>query len=309
MGRHLGFTRQMMGKFAACLCVASVSAGNLAVAEPPLSPAEEYLTPYLSELLDPRKNIFALGLAGLAKFVNAGPTSIENWIIGRLVPDGEISIPVNTSVNVQIPAGAGKVEMDFLIHYATVGGLNGFKTLKPMNLLADGRFTWGGILDLSELPFTAKTELEQWGLAAAINGSVSKPSVNFQAIIAMNITKLKKANFRLLRAPLNCAIWAIAADENAGMLALNVTSATLDMEDVNADFNITGGTFGKEWNDQFAQNLKDALTDQKPNLLANLSTIYSEQLRVLANQALLDQIPTMQHENPCIAEGLESVIV
>lgn len=288
-----------MGKIATCLFVATAWA-----ASPPLAPTEEYLAPYEGDLLDPRGNIVSLGIAGLADFINLVPASIENWIIGKIVPDGEVSVPVNTSINVVIPAGAGKVDMNFLVEYATVGGLNQFSTLEPFKLLDDHKYTWKGSLALKDLPISAKTQLQEWGLAVAIDGSVKNPVVKYEAIAAMNVTRIKEANFRLFLHPVNCAVWSIAAVEDAGLMGVNITSLTLDMSDVAADFNITGGTFGKDWNDQFAQNLEDALEQQKPDLIANLSTKYSEQIHGVINDALRDEIIKSQHEQPCMAESM-----
>jgi len=285
-----------MAKFAAC-CLAT------AWASPSLAPAEEYLAPYESDLLDPRGNILSLGIAGLAEFINLVPSQIENWIIGLIVKDGEVSVPVNTSINVQIPAGAGSVDMDFFVNYATVGGLNKFTTLQPFKLMADHKYTWSGSLALKDLPVNASTTLEQWGLSVAINGTVVNPVVKYEAIAAINVTKIKEANFRLFLHPVNCAVWSIAADEDAGLLGVNITSLELDMSDIAANFDISGGTFGEDWNKQFAQNLEDALEQQKPDLIANLSTKYSEQIHDVVNAALLDQIIKSQHETPCMIES------
>lgn len=299
----------MMFKFAACLCFAGVLGHNWALDAHPLRPTEQYLAPYLDDVLDYRKNIWSLGVVGLTNLLDAVPTSVEDFIIGRFVPGGQVSVPVNTSVDVVIPAGAGTVDMTFLVHYATLGGLNAFQTFQPLKLAKDGRFTWTSKIDLDELPLAAKTELQEWGLAVEIVGAAAKPSIHFDVVMALNHTKLRSMKFAWKKAPLKCAIWAIAADDDAAVLGLNVTSVKLDLADVNADFNITGGTFGKDWNDQFAQNLKDALDQAKPDLIANLSTLYSEKLRGLANDGLLQLIPKMQHDQPCMPESLNSIIV
>jgi len=48
------------------------------------------------------------------------------------------------------------------------------------------------------------------------------------------------------------------------------------------------------------------LIDQKPDLLANLSTVYSQKLQDVANDAFLHQIPQMHRNTPCTPDGVDS---
>lgn len=108
-----------------------------------------------------------------------------------------------------------------------------------------------------------------------------------------------------MKSSMSCAAWPLAIHEDSGVSGVNITSLRMDVDDMGFKVNFTGGTFGQDWNDEFAGNLEDFFTQSKANILGNLSTAYSHQAADMLNHVILQQIPQMHREQPCTHDTVQ----
>lgn len=287
------------------VALSSEALSSEAFGQHPLRENEKYLEGYLDELLDYRENPVAKRYIMLANLVDALPTWIEDLFIPVLIPDSSLTVPLNLDQEIVIPIDGGEIDMHWHFDDLVFEGLKSFRTFRPLKLLEDGRFTWAGQIDLSELSAHTSATLLDWDLTANIAAKLVNPSLTFEVVIAFNRTRLCGVWGDVLKSSLACASWALANHEEYGISGANVTSLQLNIDDIDLHFNFTGGSFGQDWDDEFASNLEGAFNEQKSNILGNLSTVYSEQGREFANNFLLHQVATMHRESPCTPETVD----
>lgn len=278
-----------------------VWACSLLVVAHALRDNEQYLSSVSDELLNFRKDPVAKRYKLLTDIVNVIPRQVENLFLHVLFRGTEVTLPLNITTAIHIPIEGGSIDMNWAFEEATLGGLAGSKTLQPLKLLKDGDYTWAGKINLRDLHLRlSRAELLDWNLKAEVEANLVNPSIEFEAVIALNQSKLGGHHWvKQMRKSANCAAWPVANNEELGLSGLNITALKLNVDDLDFNINITGGTFGQDWNDEFATNLEGAFMDQKPSILANLSTAYSSQAQSTANGLALHEVAAMHRDQPC----------
>ena len=98
---------------------AGAAAGVLARPTAPIDPAttaenERYLEPYLSGLAEYRDSPIGRLLVAIADLVDVVPTWLEDLLVPLVLPDSNLTIPLDLTIPLQLPAGHGGRGVDEL---------------------------------------------------------------------------------------------------------------------------------------------------------------------------------------------------
>jgi len=268
----------------------------------PLGEQEKYLQPYLEELVDYRDNPIARRYIALANLVDAVPTWIEDLLIPLFIPGSELTIPINAEIPLKIPLGPIKIPLPAKIKIVnlTMNDLNEFKTLRPLKLLSNSKFTWTGDINLKETSIVVNAQLVVFGHAVdvAVTMPLKNPKVIFTSVIAHNRTRLCEVWGKVMRSSATCAVWPFANHEALNVSGVNLTDFHISVSDFDFSMHVAGlGSLDK----LVAQALEKVLSAVKPKIIKDLPGIISETLRTKANDFLLHGLAKIQRESPCDA--------
>jgi len=297
-----------------CAFAVLVSAASLAaptpVADPtPLSDLEWYLEPYLGELVQYRDNPVIDKYVSLANLVDALPTWIENFIIRLFVPHSTVTIPVNAEIPFKIPIGNFSIPLPghFTIKTITINDLNKFKTLKPIKLMPDTKFTWGGHVSMHKTKISVDTELVVLGktVNATFTLPLAKPDLQYSLIMAFNRTRLCDLWGGAMESSTSCGVWPMFVDEPAGISGFNLTSFTVSVSDF--DFQIDVHGLG-DLDDELKKELATVVDMMKPGLIANLPGSISAGIRSRIDSWAVGGVADMHRKSPCSVDALRPAI-
>lgn len=298
---------------AGAMSVESVANLNsrVSVSDPhPLSEQEQYLAPYLDQLVDYRDNPIARRYITLANLVDAVPTWIEDLFIPLFIPGSTLTIPINKTMEVKIPIGGLAVNLNITVHNAILTGLDEFKKLRPLKLLDSGRFTWGGNIVMKELTafVSASFSLMPGTMAnVSVNMHLVNPSIDFSMILAFNHSRLCDVWGSVMKSSVACAMWPLSVLEDAGVSGVNMTFLRLGLGNFTTDISITG-LGSPDFEKALDEAVQTLIAKERPTILANLSGSLSQQALQMANEAFLHQIPRMQRESPCSTSALAPTV-
>lgn len=268
----------------------------------PLGVHEKYLQPFLEELVDYRDNPIARRYIALANLVDALPTWIEDLLIPLLIPGSTLSIPINTDIPLKIPLGHIKIPLPAKIRILnlSINDLNEFKTLRPLKLMSDSKFTWTGVVNLAQTSVVLNAQLIVLGhpIDMTVTMPVKNPALNFTSVIAYNRTRICDVWGKVMHSSTNCAIWPFYTNEPLNVSGVNLTDFHMSVSDFDFSIKVTGlGSLGEVIEKQLA----NALSKAKSKIIADLPGILSEELRRKANDFFLHGLAKIQRESPCDA--------
>jgi len=285
----------------ASACLLCINADSSWADPHPLGEEEKYLQPFLEELVDYRDNPIARRYIAIANLVDAVPTWIEDLLIPLFIPGSTLTIPINAEIPLG-PITIGPIKIPLPAHIKivnlTMNDLNEFKSLRPLKLQNNGRFTWAGVVDLKETTIVVNTELVVLGHAidVVVTMPLTNPAVNFTSIIAYNRTRLCDVWGKAMHSSATCAVWPFANHEALNVSGVNLTDFHISVSDFDFSMHVTGlGSLNK----YVAQGLEKALMAAKPKIIRDLPGIMSQTLRAKANDFLLHGLPKIQQESPC----------
>lgn len=290
----------------------------------PLSADEEYLAPYLNDVLDYRENPIARRYIMLANLVDAVPTWLVDLFVPLVIPGSTFTMDLEMKFPIKIPVFGALTNANFVMHNITFTDLNEFKTLKPIKLNDNSKFTWDSVVSLKELGISAKGGLEfdfPWPAQEGdenleknsgelttsedvksltmfdvdVNLNMVSPSLQASAIVAFDSAKLCSVWGSVLRSSASCAAWPLWTAPEEGFSGLNVTNFVADA----ADYDLTvsaKGVLGPTIDDMITKSLQKVLDDMKPSLLKNLPGSMSQTIKEMMNISAIEKLPKLP---PC----------
>jgi hypothetical protein len=295
-----------------CVFVLLVSVSSLETPTPledptPLSDLEWYLEPYLKELVQYRDNPVLQKYISFANLVDALPTWIENFII-RILGFSTVTIPVNVDIPFKVPIpGPIPLPGHFTIKTVTINDLNKFKTLKPIKLMPDTKFTWGGHISMKKTTISVDTELVVMGKSvnATFTLPLAKPDLQYSLIVAFNRTRLCDLWGEAMESSTSCRVWPLFVDEAAGISGFNLTSFNISVSDF--DFQIDVHGLG-DLDDELKKELATVVEMMKPGIIAALPGPVSEGIKSRANTWAVGGVADMHRKSPCSVDTLRPAI-
>jgi len=262
-----------------------------------LSDEEQYLAPYAKELVQWKNSeIPALSrLVSLATDISFIPTWLESTFIPLFLPDGK-TFDLNLALSIPNAPAVGKV--DVVVQTVTLEHLGALKNLQ-LGLGSASDFTWHATVQLQDISITAEALVTLFDIPfnASVSLELQNLSLDIQGIVAFNRTRLCEVWGGVFLSSTSCALHPVM--EKNGDVGLRITSLELGLDDFKFAMNLS--------NPDLIPSAKDALQDEvaqvvdylKPELLANLSTKYSQMALEMGNEALMNQIPKFHAESPC----------
>lgn len=276
----------------------------------PLSEWEKYLEPHLDDLVDYRDNPVLKKYIALANLVDAVPTWLEDLFIPLFIPGSTITIPVNDVIPLKIHLANFTIPLpaEFTIKSITMNDLNKFKTLKPIKLMPDTKYTWGGHISLSKTTITVETELVVLGktVTATFTLPLANPDIQYSVIAAFNRTRLCDVWGEVMESSGSCALWPMFVDEANGISGLNLTTFEVSVSDF--DFQIDVQGLGDDLNKQLKEELAVVMDMVKPGIIANLPGPISAGVRSLVNTWAVGGLADMHRKSPCSVDQLRPAI-
>lgn len=295
--------------FAVLVSVSSLKAPTPLEDPTPLSDSEWYLEPYLGELVQYRDNPVLEKYIAIANLVDALPTWIENLIFRIILPHSTLTIPVNDVIPLKIPIGNLSIPLPghFTIKTVTLTDLNKFKTLEPIKLMPDTKFTYGGHISMKKTTISVETELVVMGkvVTATFTLPLAKPDLQYSLIAAFDRTRLCDLWGEVMESSPSCAVWPMFVDEAAGISGFNLTSFTFSVSDF--DFQIDVHGLGG-MDDELKQELATVMDMMRPGIIANLPGFISASIRSQANIWAVGGIADMHRKSPCSIDTLRPAI-
>lgn len=272
--------------------------------EHPLSSDEQYLAPYLEELIDYRDNPVATKYIKLANLLDVVPTWLEDLFIPLIIPHSTLTIPLNMEIPISVQIGNLTIPLpaSFTLANLTLNDLNEFKKLRPLKLNSSSKFTWDSLIELQETTAIANAKLTVLAhdIDVAVTLGLKGISLKSSMIAAFNRTRLCEVWGQTMHSSLHCAVWPMAVHEEFGVAGFNLTQLELSVQDFDFSMNLTGlGALDPV----LEQELEEALLAAKPDILANLPGSTSQALRAKANTALLHALPREHAQSPCSPEA------
>jgi len=275
----------------------------------PLSAWEEYLEPHLDDLVDYRDNPVLRKWIALANLVDALPTWLEDLFIPLFLPGSEVTIPVNDAIPLKVHLANFSIPLpaEFTIKSITITDLNKFKTLKPIKLMPDTKYTWGGHISLKETTISVETELVVLGktVTATFTLPLANPDIQYSVIAAFNRTRLCDVWGEVMESAGSCALWPMFVDEAKGISGLNLT--TFEFSVTNFDFQIDVQGLG-DLDDKLKEELKVVMDIVRPVIIANLPGPISAGVRSLVNTWAVGGLADMHRKSPCSVDQLKPAI-
>lgn len=275
----------------------------------PLSDLEQYLEPYLGEVVEYRDNPVLRRYISLANLVDAVPTWIEDIFIPLFIPHSTLTIPVNVDIPFKVPIGNFSIPLpaSFKIKTVTMTDLNKFKTLKPAKLMKGTKFTWGGHISLRKTTITVETELVvlKKTVTASFTLPLANPDLQYSAIAAFNRTRLCDVWGEVMESSGHCAMWPMMVDETNGISGLNVTSLRVSVS--NFDFLLDVKGLG-DMDDVLKQELSAVVELMRPGIIKNLPGSISAGMQSMANSWAVDGLAAMHKASPCSVDELRPAI-
>ena len=276
----------------------------------PLSAWEKYLEPHLEDLVDYRDNPVLKKYIALANLVDALPTWLEDLFIPLFLPGSEVTIPVNDEIDLKVHLANFSIPLPakLTIKSITITDLNKFKTLKPIKLMPDTKYTWGGHISLKETTISVETELVVLGktVTAKFTLPLANPDIQYSVIAAFNRTRLCDLWGEVMESSGSCALWPMFVDETAGISGLNLT--TFEFSVSNFDFQIDVQGLGDDLDAQLKEELKVVVDIARPGIIANLPGSISQGIRSLVNTWAVGGLADMHKKSPCSVDQLRPAI-
>lgn len=286
------------------------SENPLDLADPtPLSAFEQYLEPWLGELVEYRDNPVLRKYIALANLVDAVPTWLEDLFIPLFIPHSTLTIPVNDEIPFKVPIGNFSIPLPahFTVKTVTMTDLNKFKTLKPTKLMPDTKFTWGGHISMHETTISVDTELVVLGktVTATFHLPLANPDLQYSVIMAFNRTRLCDVWGHVMESSPSCALWPMFVDEASGISGMNLTSFRVAVS--NFDFQIDVQGLG-DLDDTLKDELATVVDLMRPALIEMLPTTISDGIRSQTNTWAVGGLADMHRKSPCSIDILQPAL-
>jgi hypothetical protein len=276
---------------------------------PPLAQWEEYLTPYLDDLVNVRDSPQGQRMIFLSNVVDTVPTWLEDLFIPLFIPGSELTIPINKEIPLSVPVGPVKIPLpaSVTIKDLTLKDLNKFKELRPLKLRNDAMFSWQSDISMSKVALDLRVGLTVLGKEVEVTLTVdaTDPELHFLLVAAFRRTELCQTWGALMFSSAHCAVWPMFVDAEARKAGFKFENFQVAVSDFHFSMQITG--LGAEDASTLESELTDLMTQVKPKLLADMGTSTSDFLRGVLNELLLDGVDMMQKTRPCEVETWDEI--
>jgi len=213
----------------------------------PLSSDEQYLLPYLNELLQFRDTPMALEFIKITEF--------KDLVVPLIPPHGTITLPVNITLSPTLPffnMGFNiPMPVALKIENMTISDLSWDPhmpqpTLKPAVLLPGTKFTWRSQLALEKISFTVQAKMTVMGhdFDVTIVISMSQLSIDATFVLAFDRKRICEVFGHTMASSVSCALQTLFmkerdVDGNA-VSGLNFTALTLNVADFDTHISVSG---------------------------------------------------------------------
>jgi hypothetical protein len=275
-----------------------------------LAPWEQYLAPYVNDLVNYRESAQGRRYIFLSNVVDAIPTWIEDLFIPLFIPHSTLTIPINEKIQLSLPSSFHpKIPLpaSFTLVSVTLKDLNKFKQLRPMKLLDASMFSWKTDLAMSEVALDVLLRLEVLGKSVDVTVSVqaTNPALHSLLIAAWDRTKMCETWGHLLQSSSHCAVWPMFLDMVKGVAGFKFVEFSASVSDFHFSLHVSGLDDDKG---VILQNdLTELLNQKKPTLLSDMPGPISLFMKTLFNLFFLNGVDKMHKEQPCPAAQWQKV--
>lgn len=285
------------------------AARNLTAVDPPLAEWEQYLKPYLDDLVNVRESPQGQRLIFLSNVVDAVPTWLEDLFIPLFIPGSKLTIPINKEVPLSVPLGPVKIPLpaSITIEDLTLLDLNKFKELRPLKLRDDSMFSWQSDIEMSRVALDLRTKLQVLGTSVEVtlSAEASDPKLHSLLVAAFRRTELCQTWGALMFSSANCAVWPMFVDAKARKAGFKFEKFQVSISDFK--FNIRVDGLGAADTATLKAELTDLMNQAKPKLLSGMPSTTSDFLKDVLNELFLDGVDMMQKSKPCEVETWDEI--
>jgi len=281
-----------------------------------LTEAEEYLEPYLEDLVVFRDNPIAKRFITLANLVDVVPTWLVDLFVPLIIPDSTLDLAMKVDLPIPDPTGTFDGIPPTIAHLqinrASLSNLNEFKKLKPIKFMDNTRFTWAGEITWKE---EAQTQLqlgaklvvaEAFDVGLNISVTVKNPRIDFAAVMAFDREKMCNVWGHVLQSSLGCAMSAMFVNTHDRVSGVRLASLGLQASDFSVD-SIEVAHLPKSMHKFVDDMLKTFIEQNKALILEHMSDKVSEGALKAINGAIFDEIKAIQKFYPCELDSVTPV--
>jgi len=272
----------------------------------PLGRDEEYLRPYLDELVSFRDNPIAKKYIMLLNLVDWLPSWFEDWFVPLVFPGSKLTIPLDKTLPLpQMPGLPENITIDTL----TITDLNKWKTLQPLKLRDGTQFTWDGHLKLAKTTIVLESHMYVNGslVRATLQLPLQMLSLDFSAVMAFQRERLCEVWREVMMSSAHCALWPVAIHQDTSTSSFNMTDLRISV----ANFEVLltlHDIVGPIDALALKEALRAAIDVVKPAVILALPRLISSNLRAVVNELALDGIPDMHKNSPCNTNELRPTV-
>ena len=154
-----------------------------------------------------------------------------------------LTLPINKDIPLSVPIGKKKIPLPAHIHLSnvTLDDLNEFKTLKPLFLEKNSRFTWGGKISLTDFSLTLRSMLVVLGhdVDVVMTMALAEPTLSFDLIFAFERTKICAVFGKVMHSSVGCAMYPIFMRPQMIPPVSGVNITALNMSVTDFDFQVS----------------------------------------------------------------------